>query len=176
MLDNEQHNGLDAQRMIILTAFQQLGMKARIIKEWAKTHTPNNKSLSERELICLELITVAGPISQRTLREIFNLSPAATSHLVRDMEKNNLITRPKKGKGYLLELTDYGKEAMKAFYEIQSKHMFFYLEGTSPENFAELLKRIQEIDISITGFVNNQIFHKKVAPVIQPDPTKLIVC
>jgi len=133
----------------ILTLLFEASLKSRLLREWQKSSSAGADTLSEREMLSLEMIQAYSPVGQRALSKVFDISPGAASHLVNQLCALGLVERPeRKGpRESLLKLTEKGKHFLDDIKKIAAqRYAYLFADCNEPdfEILRGILKKINE--------------------------------
>lgn len=122
-------------------------VKISIEKNKEKHHHPLKNDLSKSSRRLIFLLLNDGPLNQRTISKILNVSPQAISECVKKLEAENFIIKDTSNKNEsIIKLTKFGideAEMLRCHIQSHSNELF--------ENFND-----QELD-SMINFINKLI-------------------
>lgn len=149
----------------VLTKLYSIGLKARMLAVWVKTHRPAHDKHSMREIFTMELIQGFPPITRKDLCVIFALSPSSVSDVVRGLIEEGLVTEEKVAEGgdareKPLAMTEKGTEYLAEMRRRESVRYKYLFETVSPEEWKNLAGLLDKIDAAARKQVDEMIFGK----------------
>lgn len=148
----------------VLTKLYSIGLKARMLAFWVRTHRPTNDTHTYKEVFVLDLIHGFPPITRKSLGIIFGMSPSTVSDMIRQFIKEGLVAEEAAndgdGREKPLVLTEVGRDYLSELKQRESIRYKYLFEGISPQEWEGLVGLLDKIDAAATRQVDEMIFGK----------------
>ncbi len=149
----------------VLTKLYSIGLKARMLAFWVRTHRPGRDTHSDREIFALDLVNGFPPITRKALGIIFGMSASSVSDMVRRLIDEGLVAERETAEGgdareKPLVLTEQGERYLEELKQREAVRYRYLFEGISPEEWRGLIGLLEKVDAAATRQVNEMIFGK----------------
>ena len=149
----------------VLTKLYSIGLKARMLAIWVKTHRPAQDKHSMREIFTMELVQGFPPITRKDLGVILAMSPSSVSDMVRSLIDEGLLAEEKVATGgdareKPLAMTEKGNEYLAEMRRRESVRYKYLFETVTPEEWKSLAGLLDKIDAAARKQVDEMIFGK----------------
>ncbi len=144
-----------------------ISLKQRIIREWQRANEVQAQDYSERDMLCLELISAFGPVTEAGLYKVFALSISSVNDMVKKLIKKGVIQKvDSQGttRGAIITLTEQGGIVLEKIKAAGAARFGYLFSDLSLDESKLLTKVLIKLDNAATRQVNQLVFGRYSGP------------
>ena len=141
-----------------------VSLKARILRAWQSATSAGESTLSEREVLTLELIEAFPDISvtEKKLSRVFAISASSVCDMAKRLEARGFLKREigedEIARGKPLRLTEAGKEQLEGFRKSGAARFSYLFSSIEADDWDLIVRLLEKVDQSATDAIRRNIF------------------
>ena len=139
-----------------------ISLRARLLRaHYDATKLDSGEApFSEREILTMEALHELKNITEKSLCQLFGLSPSSVSDLVSRLVELKLLTKPEKTRGKPLSLTKTGQQQLQKLRQTSAQRFEYLFEGFSDKDWEIYLPMVEKVGENAQRYLKKELFRQ----------------